>query len=203
MNLVFLPGLAADDRMFHNLKQDFPEAIFFNWIQPIENENLQNYVQRLVSKLAKDKEYFLVGASFGGIVAQEMSKVINTQGILIIGSLRGSDNFSFLQKLYLEAFSRKSMVNLLTLNRQSRVQKRRLSGRQGQFLRWAYGQLKNWKSSKIHIPVYHIHGTDDNVFPIDRVNPDRVVNGGSHNLLHSHPQEVKRYLGEVLRKVRC
>ena len=55
MTLVFLPGLAADDRMFHSVKSQFP-GIYVNWIPPQKGESLNCYAGRLTKNFSKDKE---------------------------------------------------------------------------------------------------------------------------------------------------
>ena len=47
------------------------------------------------------------------------------------------------------------------------------------------------------MPIHHIHGGDDRLIPVRRVNPDRVVEGAGHLLNLTHPDAVNDFLSRI------
>ncbi|MEJ0082498.1 MAG: hypothetical protein WDM78_16440 [Puia sp.] len=75
MNLYFISGLGADKRIFQNLV--LPEVFkiyYIDWVTVSENESMESYCRRLSSQINTLEPFSLVGLSFGGVIAIEMSK---------------------------------------------------------------------------------------------------------------------------------
>jgi pimeloyl-ACP methyl ester carboxylesterase len=171
--IVFMPGLAADERIFHSIKDTFIESTVLEWIEPNKGELLSEYAQRLKSSLSPEEEYFIIGVSFGGIVALELSKHIVCSGCLLIGSISSPKSISFTKRQVLKLFRMDSKkivkgARFLQENFSSsnhlRAKNRRFI-RNGEFYSWAYGAISKWTAPELTIPLYHIHGTEDDVFP--------------------------------------
>jgi len=78
--IYLLSGLCFDKRIFENLILESDQINYLNWIEPEKNETLSNYVRRISQQIVADKdEIILIGHSFGGIVVQEISKIITVQ----------------------------------------------------------------------------------------------------------------------------
>ena len=79
-HIYLMPGLAANSRIFENIKIPNPRYQLhkIDWIRPKLNENLKNYCKRLSMKI-KHKNVILLGVSFGGIIVQELSKIVETK----------------------------------------------------------------------------------------------------------------------------
>lgn len=62
-HVYFMPGMCANPLIFERIKlsSNF-KPHYLNWISPLKNESLQNYVIRL-SKYIKHKDSILVGVS--------------------------------------------------------------------------------------------------------------------------------------------
>ena len=76
-----MPGMAANPLIFERIK--FPENYIINyleWLMPIGDEKLSDYAERL-SKSINGDNVVLIGVSFGGIIVQEIAKIIKTQSI--------------------------------------------------------------------------------------------------------------------------
>jgi pimeloyl-ACP methyl ester carboxylesterase len=210
MTIIFIPGLSADERMFHSIKNELKNSYVLNWIEPNSKELLSSYVKRLKQKLPPDENYFVVGVSFGGIVALELTKQINSIGCLLVGSITSLKGLSFSKRQLLKLFrmdSQKIIVSSKFMYRRFgsfspnhiRSKTRRFTGGKAPFYAWAYGALSNWEPPETKVPVYHIHGTDDEVFPIGLATPTKVIEGGGHNIMHSHPQVIGQYIKKIIK----
>ena len=78
MKLYAISGLGADQRVYQYLNIDY-ELIHLDWIRPIKNEGITDYTMRLSQGINTSEPFGIIGLSFGGLVAIEMSKeaVIN------------------------------------------------------------------------------------------------------------------------------
>ena len=78
-------GLGADGRVFEKIDLAGFQKVFIQWIPPIPNEGIESYSQRL-SKQIQSCKLILIGLSFGGIIAVEVAKFIETERIILIAS---------------------------------------------------------------------------------------------------------------------
>ncbi|PHO01415.1 alpha/beta hydrolase, partial [Rhodobacteraceae bacterium 4F10] len=94
-HLYFVPGLAANTKIFEriSLPEEHFELHFLDWMLPTSiNESIEEYAQRMCAKI-QHKNPVLIGVSFGGIMVQEMSKIIDCKKIIIISSVKSNKEF--------------------------------------------------------------------------------------------------------------
>ena len=88
--IYFVPGLAASTSIFEflELPSDKYEIHYLDWLIPKNTtESIEDYAQRMCG-LIKHENPVLIGVSFGGIIVQEMSKLIDTKKTIIISSVK-------------------------------------------------------------------------------------------------------------------
>ena len=86
-----MPGLAASPRIFEYIELDplTTELHYLEWIPPAhEKEPVEQYAQKYV-ELIQHPEPILIGVSFGGILVQEISRMIQVEKVIIISSIKG------------------------------------------------------------------------------------------------------------------
>ena len=95
-----MPGLAASSMVFENIKLDCKKYSLhrIDWIQPKKNESIKTYCVRL-SKKIKHKNPVLLGVSFGGIIAQELDKIIKVKKLIIVSSVKSHKEYPILYKI--------------------------------------------------------------------------------------------------------
>src|SRR6478609_7278451 len=98
--VYFVPGLAASIEIFENIKlpEDIFEVHFLEWILPIHNETIQDYAKRMCKNITHEN-VILIGVSFGGIMVQEMSKIVKTKKVIIISSVKSNQELPIHMKL--------------------------------------------------------------------------------------------------------
>ncbi|MCP1996093.1 alpha/beta hydrolase [Flavobacterium sp. HSC-61S13] len=88
MNKIYiLSGLGVDRRVFDRIDFGNLNPEFIDWIETIYNESLADYAKRMV-QLIPDENPILIGLSFGGMVAIEISKIIQTEKLILIASAK-------------------------------------------------------------------------------------------------------------------
>lgn len=193
-----MPGLAASSMVFENIKLDGKKYSLhrIDWIQPEKNESIKTYCVRL-SKKIKHKNPILLGVSFGGIIAQELDKIIKVKKLIIVSSVKSHKEYPILYKIardyqlnnalpfgMFDNFIKFSLkLNINKLYKRIDLAERYLTERNEIYLEWAVWSLLNWKQQKHRPDLIHIHGDKDKVFPIENISKCIKIKGGRHEMI--------------------
>lgn len=210
-NLYIFSGLGADKRVFQNM--DFSEynAIFIDWIKPNHSENMPTYVERLSSKIEHEKP-ILIGLSFGGMIATEMAKIIETEKVILIASAKTKHEIPFYFRLAGKLRLHKLVpTKLLKMSNffvfwffgaQNKSDKsiltQILKDTDETFLRWAIDQIVTWQNVSTSPNTIHIHGTSDKILPIHFIDCQIKVQNGGHLMTLNKPEELNQILKRVI-----
>jgi len=196
--VYFMPGLAASSSIFERIKLD--ETIFethlLEWEIPNPKESLSDYAFR-ISQNIKDENPILIGVSFGGILVQEISKHVKARKIIIISSVRSNLEFPRRMKIgkktkVYKLIPMKLILNVEKLakfsfgekvNKRIQLYEKFLAVRDLGYLQWAVENVIRWDRNQIDENVIHIHGDQDDVFPIKYIDKCIIVKGGSHIMI--------------------
>lgn len=210
--VYFMPGLAASSAIFERIslpKEDF-EMVLLEWEIPLDNESLSQYAKRISEKI-KHKNPVLIGVSFGGILVQEMAKWIDVRKVIIISSVKSNFEFPRRMKIAKTTKAYKLIPMNLILNVESlakfsfggkinqrlKLYEKFLSVRDKHYLDWSIEQVILWDRIVADQRVIHIHGDQDDVFPIKNIKNCIVVKGGTHIMILNK----FRWLNENLPKI--
>lgn len=193
-----MPGLAAGPTIFERIKLDESvfEACLLEWEIPHPKEALSDYALR-ISKNIKHENPVLIGVSFGGILVQEIARHIQARKVIIISSVRSNAEFPRRMKIGKKTKAYKLIPMKLILNIESlakysfgekinkriKLYEKFLAVRDLNYLQWAVESVILWDRNKVDENVIHIHGDQDEVFPIKYINSCIVVKGGTHIMI--------------------
>ncbi|MHA4807538.1 alpha/beta fold hydrolase [Flavitalea flava] len=212
MKAYFISGIGADHRFFKYIRlPEGVEMIPINWKYPSPGESLADYAMRLSEQIDTGGPFVLVGLSLGGIMSVEIAKRIPPVCTILISSVPVSAQLP----LHFRIAQRLNLLQMIppTLLKHAAIIKRFISSesqedkqmirqmiRDGDnsFIKWAMQAVLEWKNDKIPHPIWHIHGTRDEVFPISLTHPTHIIPKGGHSLVISHPKEINRFLKEIL-----
>ncbi len=213
-HIYFVPGLAASSKIFEyiHLPKDQYEFHFLEWLAPESpNETIENYSKRLSVQVI-NKNPVLIGVSFGGMIVQEMSKYVNPKKIVVISSIKNNDEmpkqFIFLQKTkFYKLFPSRKISKIKkfptfglskSLKKKLVLYNKYLEVRDKNYLDWAVFNVLHWKS-KYHLDnLVHIHGSEDEIFPIKHIKNSIVIEGGTHAMIITKAKQINRILEEVI-----
>ena len=68
------------------------------------------------------------------------------------------------------------------------------------YTNWAVNQAINWKNDWKHSNIYHIHGDNDNMFPIKNIKADYTIKNGGHFMIMNRAAEVSDCINSILQK---
>ncbi len=212
--LILLPGLGADGTLFDAQRPAFPHLEVPPWLAHEPDESLPHYAARMAATIRPTAPYTLGGASFGGMVALEMVRHLQPQprAVLLIASCRSGQSIAphlrylvrFADFLPQRTFEMGQGLTPLFISKFGRLTPEQkewfgamLDGLEPAFVRWGIAAITAWEGAgDPPVPVYHIHGSDDELIPADRVTPDRLIPGGGHLLNVTHAAAVNAFLAE-------
>ena len=211
MNFYCFSGLGADKSVFQFLEIENTELHFVDWIEPLSNESLENYSQRLVSSLRLETPYSFMGVSFGGMIALEASKTTDPANIFLVSSAQSSLEIPIIFRLLERTKLYKIIPDRLfrTPNRftnylfgASRLEEKKILDNiirniDVKFLKWAFGAIVNWVP-KENKKAIRIHGTKDRIIPLRVQNISLRISGGSHLLIVRNANEVSGFISALL-----
>ncbi len=212
-----MPGLAASSAIFEkiSLSEAIFETILLEWEIPLDNETLSQYAKRIALKVTHPNPV-LVGVSFGGILVQEMAQFIDARKVIIISSVKTNLEFPKRMKVAkatkaykliptnlfaniesLSAFSFGSKIN-----QRLKLYEKFLRVRDKHYLDWAVEQVILWERTVADEGVIHIHGDEDDVFPIKNIQNCMVVKGGTHVMILTKYKWLNENLPKIILKLK-
>lgn len=200
-------GLGADSTIFMNLKLPGYRKVYINWIPALPNETITEYAGRIKSQITVENPD-IIGLSFGGIVAVEVSKQLNVDKMVLISSVRTRRELNrkqfFFMKLGLYRIIPGALIqrtNFLTyqyFGARSQNDKTTLTNLLKQtdvtFFRWALKSIAYWDNTSAPERTIQIHGTADRVITGRRVHPDYRIKGGGHLMVFNKADTISKII---------
>ncbi|MBS1917064.1 MAG: alpha/beta hydrolase [Bacteroidetes bacterium] len=210
-DIYCISGLGADERIFDKLSIPNAKLHFIKWLTPENNEPIEVYAKR-ISKQVVSQNPLLMGVSFGGMMAVEISKHIPVKKTILISSVK----------------SRKELPQWMKITGNLRLNKLAPSKQQGWmgpienyflgadgeeekrmakdfrknidpiYLHWAIDKVVNWQNNEIPSALFHLHGTSDKTFPIKNIRATHIVEGGNHFMVMNRASEVSGVLEKIV-----
>jgi pimeloyl-ACP methyl ester carboxylesterase len=214
MKVYFIAGLAADKRVFKYIELPAGcEAVHLDWITPQKDETLASYALRLASNINTSVPFALVGLSFGGMLATEIAKQYNPTVTILISSVpvatqlpgyfRAAGKIG-LHKLLPISLLKTSAATKRLFTREKNGDKKLLwqiiNESDTGLIRWSIDAILNWQNEIIPQPVWHIHGTRDEVLPVRYTRPTHTIRKHGHMLVMTCPDVVNEILAKALQE---
>ena len=208
-NVYIFSGLGADKRVFQNMDFSFCNAAFIEWIAPLANETIEHYASRLLCQITHERP-ILIGLSFGGMMAVEVAKLIETEKIILIASAKNKNEvppyYRFAGNLKLHKILPAKLLKMPNLfsfwffgieNKEDKnVLRAILKDTNESFLSWAIDAIVTWKNTTAVENLFQIHGSADRILPLKYVNTDMTVEGGGHFMTLNKAQKLIEIMRE-------
>ena len=203
------PGLGADERVFQFLRLPGQSHVL-KWLSPqTAAEALPHYAARLAEAVPPDQACWLVGVSFGGVLAQEVARLRPLARVVLVSSFAGPRELPWLGRLarttgLYRLLPPQLLPKLPTLaswffgvktTRDRQLLTQILRDTDPDFTRWAIARLLQWPG-RPEVPTIRIHGTDDRLLPHGAARSQYRLPGG-HLIIISRAPEISRLLNEL------
>jgi pimeloyl-ACP methyl ester carboxylesterase len=211
-DVYFVSGLGTDERVFRLLQCEGYRPVHIHWVQPKRGEAIQAYAQRLTAQIQGDRP-IIVGLSFGGMMAVEIAKQIETEKVVLISSTKTACEVPFYFKMFRwfpihRVFPFKSLLwagywlaywffSLETVDERQML-KAILLDIDPHFLKWSFHKVVTWKNTVIPENLQHIHGSGDRIFLTRYIKPDYILTKGGHLMVMNQAAEISNLLEKLL-----
>jgi pimeloyl-ACP methyl ester carboxylesterase len=208
-DIYLLSGLGADKRVFDFIDFSGFRVNHVDWIEPAGNESIESYAKRLLVQI-KTNRPVLIGVSFGGMVAVEIAKLIETEKVIVISSATTKLDIPIyfrivgqlrLSKLIPPRFLK--TTNSLTYwffgaetEKENELLRVIIEETDDRFLNWALDKIANWENQTLPTNVVHIHGTNDKILPLRKA--DFEVSNGGHLMVVNKAEEISGLIRKIL-----
>jgi pimeloyl-ACP methyl ester carboxylesterase len=211
--LYCISGLGADERVFQYLNLPTFKLVFVKWETPLPQETLEDYCNRLLPQINQQEEIRLMGVSFGGIIAQEISRLIPVKKIILVSSIKSPLEMDWkmrwisASRLYTLFPARiLKWMNLLTADYYFSVESKEESNLLRQiildtdlkFSQWAISKIMRWKHQETTTERIHIHGNRDRIFPTGTIRNFTEVKNAGHFMIVNRAETISRLIQEEL-----
>ncbi|SDK37421.1 Alpha/beta hydrolase family protein [Catalinimonas alkaloidigena] len=212
MHLVFFPGLGADERVFQDIFLPGHTKQYLQWLPVRPEETLEGYTRRLAEQVTSPEICVFVGVSFGGIVAQVMSRFRPPHRLVLISSFVHPHElpplFRALGKLRITRWFPMSLLRIPTPftywmfgadNARTRgLLSNILHDTDVDFLRWALQQGLAWSGNTGQLIHLRLHGTRDRLLPPARIHGFVPIHRGGHLMVLTQAEQINRQLSALL-----
>jgi pimeloyl-ACP methyl ester carboxylesterase len=204
-----IAGLGADFRIFEKLR--IPNATLYPvaWEEPLKNESLPAYAKRLSTQILHE-DAILLGVSFGGMLAIEISRIKRVKQTIIVSSCKQRSEiprfFRLAGRLGLHhavpyrLLAKSSKLNHFLFdnsnNTKAELQLKQvmLAESNPAWLRRSVNMIVNWQNNEAPSSLFHIHGRKDLLFLADYVNADAWLEDGTHFMVWNKAEEISRLI---------
>jgi len=213
-HIYFMPGLGASSKIFEHLKLDTEKYSlhYLEWLMPTDkNEDISAYATRLVQAI-EEPNPVLIGVSFGGIMVQEMARLIKADKVIIISSIKSPAELPKGMQIakstgIYKLFPSQYLDNLGGFAKEylgEKIKKRIELYEKYQnmldpiYLDWAFKTLLHWQKNYITLKLYHIHGDADKIFPVKYINNYMPIKNATHIMILNKAKEISKILEEII-----
>ena len=213
IHVYFMPGLAASPTIFERIQlpNDQFEIHLLEWFVPKGKQTLGDYAKKMAEQV-HHKNIILVGVSFGGILVQEMKQFLNLKKVIIISSVKSNKEFPRRMKIAKTTKAYKLIPVALIENIENlakyafgdyikqrvKLYEKFLSVRDKKYLTWAIESVILWERTEIDDEIIHIHGLEDEVFPVKYIKEFIPVKGGTHIMILNKYKWLNENLPKIM-----
>ena len=211
-HIYLISGMGLDERLFFKMKIDSPNVHHINWIEPLPKEDIEDYARRMMQQIKHRGNIILIGVSFGGMMAIELSKILRVEQVIIISSIKQKEELPFLLKIaqyfpvyhlttpkmrqtfrsiwgrYFGLFSQEAFLFFDDMFEKSSAT----------YKTWAVNRIANWQNETYPKNLIHIHGTKDKIFPIKKIHDSIIIKGGTHGMIVNRAEEISQQVNDIL-----
>lgn len=211
--VYFISGMCYNCKVFDQLR--LPRGFrkqYIEWSTPQPEETLEEYSRKMASCIDTTRPFYLVGYSFGAVIMQEMLHFLQPHRSIIISSFKDKSEipglFQIVKNTHLaelipdRLFNATDFItqafNRLIYNASNDELSAYMTVTDPVYIRWAVEQITQWIPETHSQRLYHIHGTEDQIFPFTQINNALPVEDGDHLMVLKKAETVSSLLSSIL-----
>ena len=212
MKIYAIPGLGADQRVFKFLDLEH-DLVAMEWIPPKKKESLKEYALRLAQVIDTTEPFVILGVSFGGMLAVEISKAFAPEATILLSTAETHKELRWVYRmvgktnlLYLmpkATFNISINIAWFLFGTKNPVLKAILDDADPAFAKWAAIAISKWKNNEVITKSLRISGERDKILPPKNPNI-LLIPDAQHFMIVDRAGEISdlinRHLAGVLKK---
>ena len=214
LKIYLISGLGADERVFRMLDFRNWSVVHIHWLEPLSGtESLRHYVERLSGQIDRGQEVVPVGVSFGGMIAQELARVVPCHRVIILSSVKSEAEYSFQLRLLrvarLYALVPASWLKKWGLwfadyffgtetSEEADLLKTIIRETPEKFMAWAIGVIMHWENPHPLPGLIHLHGTHNRIFSARSIQGYIPVEGDGHLMLLNRASQISEQIHQAI-----
>lgn len=210
MKIYGISGLGADKRVYDYLNLNH-EFIAIDWIDPTKNESIESYSKRLSSSIDTNEKFGIIGVSFGGLIATEISKQLNPDFTILISTVEVQSELPLLYRLVGKIgfnkilptwmFSIPSWIAIPLFKTEAKqLLKAILKDTDLKFTKWAVNTLTTWNNNERLTNRLKISGTSDYLLPAPKNTEIKLIESGGHLMIVDKADELSHIINGWINK---
>lgn len=211
-HIYCISGLGADFRIFEHLQINNAQLHPIEWLMPEPSEKLSSFAKRLSAQI-KHENPILLGVSFGGMLATEISKILPVKKVIIVSSnkhhgefpmyLRAAGKLQIHKLVPYRLVTRSAALNRFIFDTRSKGEELYLKRMMLQdtdllFIKRAIDMIMSWKSLEAPAGIVHIHGKRDKLLLPSSVNATHWIDRGGHFMIWNEASHVSKIINQLL-----
>jgi len=207
--LYLIPGTGADHRFFSRLQLDANTQVI-KWTEWGNAQTIREYAEVLSLQINTEEPFGILGVSFGGMLAVEMSKFLGPEKLILVSSAKLYKELPIIVRI-----SRRVGVHYLispwlikiipfagkifgVSKKDKRFFDKMIDETPKGHLKKTIRSILYWKNTVIPSDVIHIHGSHDKVIPIKKIQRPTAIEGGGHFMVYNMADQVGEIINEYL-----
>ena len=202
MKVYGISGLGADSRVFEKLDIG-NEIIPLEWITPISGESLKDYALRFSASIDSSTPFCLIGVSFGGMIATEISKHLNPDLTVLISSIKTKSELPFIYRMIgksglLSLIPKQLLIppnwlaDIFFQPHHPTLLHQILDDTDPNFAKWALQSILGWENEQVKNRIITISGSSDRILPSKKA--DFIIHGGGHFMIVDRADEISKII---------
>lgn len=214
-HIYCISGLGADFRIFSKIAIDNAILHPIAWQMPEKGEDLPHFAQRLAEQITHDNAS-LLGVSFGGMLATEISKIRPVKHTIVVSSakcrnelpvyMRAAGNLKLHKVAPYWLVTRSNYLNrfifdVRSLDEELYLKQMMLKDTDLTFLQRAVDMILRWQRNDYPDSIVHIHGDRDKLLLPGSVKANYMVKDGGHFMIWNMAEAISNIINKELQPI--
>lgn len=214
MKVNAFSGLGADGRLFEKIiLPEGAELVPMDWLHPGNCKTLGDYARLYKDTYPFEENAILMGVSMGAMVAQELAAMGVGKGLILISTITARSEMPpllrFAGALGIPRLATKRLLmGLANFGDRFTIKSRKgralfydmLRDSDPTLMTFGANAITIWKGVESQVPALRLHGTNDRVFPPNRIGDHVSIPDGNHFMAYEYADAINPELVEFIEK---
>ena len=212
IDVYMIPGMGTDYRIFRNFSLENGNIRYIKWEKPGNVTTLEEYASLLSDQIDISRNYVIVGVSFGGMIAVELSRKLDNPNLILISSAKNSKELPNKYKtarvlplhliigdaLLKNASKQQFFYKDINEEDDMLLYRQMLIENGAAFLKLQIDMIVHWKNKEYDPHIRHIHGSADKVLPARHIENAVFIEGGTHKMVVNKTAKLCEIIDQFL-----